>query len=91
MILELLFLTLLVFLVGSVIYVIGLIVYSIIVDEITKYARRKALRVAYNVMKAKGIETSEENNALVNAIVNKIIDENEKNVFDYGTGEPGKL
>jgi len=91
MILGLLFLALLVFLVGSVIYVIGLIVYSIILDEIAKYARRKAMRVAYDVMAAKGIEKSEENNILVNTIVDKVISENEKNIFDYGTGEPGEL
>ena len=91
MILELLFLTLLVFLVGSVIYVIGLIVYSIIVDELKKYARRKAMRVAYDLMEAKGIESSEENNALVNIIIDKVVNENQKNVFDYSTGEPGEL
>ena len=88
MILELL---LIVFLAGFVIYVIGIIAYSIIVDELKKYVRAKALRVAYDVLKANGIESSEENNIVVNAIVDKVVNENQKNVFDYSTGEPGEL
>lgn len=75
----------------AVFYIIGFVIYAIIIEEIRNFAKRKAFTIAYQVLEAKNIEVDEDTKILTKIIVDKIIDENEKQVFDYSTGEPGQL